>query len=188
MPVRATALWPGSWTSVLDKTRRSRSTEVGRIWEVSDEHLHFVPQAFLDGVSLLYGLEVYPMPGESDLLLLKSLFSLLFRWLVVPPLIGVLGAVARVARFRSTVLGGPVVGKACADFAGADDGQFVHLYQDRSIAGLVTRRRRLRCVLEVLDGITRNGISLTRCLGLGAQRGAVLAAGPQGPVCSGLGC
>ena len=31
-----------------------------------------------------------------------------------------------VARFRSTVLGGPVVGKARADFADAEDGQFVH--------------------------------------------------------------
>ena len=29
-----------------------------------------------------------------------------------------------VARFRSTVLGGPVVGKARADFADAEDGQF----------------------------------------------------------------
>ena len=77
-----------------------------------------------------------------------------------------------VARFRRTVLGGPVVGKARADFADAEDGQFVHLCKFRSVAGLITQRRRLRSVLEVLDGTARNGISLSRSLELGAQWGA----------------
>ena len=53
----------------------------------------------------------------------------------------------------------------------------------RSVAGLITQRRRLRSVLEVLDGIARNGMSLSRSLELEAQWGAVLAVGPQDPLC-----
>ena len=48
---------------------------------------------------------------------------------------------------------------------------------------MVTLRSQLRSVLEILDGIARNGISLSRSLELGAQWGAVLASGPQGPLC-----
>ena len=62
----------------------------------------------------------------------------------------------------------PVVGKARADVADPQDGQFVHLYKDRSVAGLITQRRRLMSVMEVLDGIARNGLSLARrvrCVG-----------------------
>ena len=70
-----------------------------------------------------------------------------------------------------------------ADFVDAEDGQFVHLNKDRSIAGLITQRRRLRCVLEVHDGIARHGISLPRSLQLGSQWRAVLAAGPQCLLC-----
>ena len=62
--------------------------------------------------------------------------------------------------------GGPVVCCARADFADPDDGQFVHLEKVRSVAGLITHRRWLRSVMEALDGVAHNGISLSRSLQL----------------------
>ena len=80
-----------------------------------------------------------------------------------------------VARFLAVALGRPVVGKARFDFLDPDDGQFVHLYRDKSMAGMIILRRQLRFVLQVLDGNARNGFSLSRSLELGAQLGPVLA-------------
>ena len=51
VPVRATSMRPACWTSFLDKSRNSRSAEVGCIWEVYDEVLQSVPRFFLEGVS-----------------------------------------------------------------------------------------------------------------------------------------
>ena len=76
-------------------------------------------------------------------------------------------------------------GRTRADFADPEDVQFVHLYKGRSVAGLITQRRRLGSVFEVLGGMRRNGICLSRSLELGTQRGAVVSAGPQGLVVPG---
>ena len=66
------------------------------------------------------------------------------------------------ARFKKVVVGGPVVGKLGADITGFQDGQSVHLFQDASVSTVILLRRRLNFVLSVLDGISRNGISITR--------------------------
>lgn len=66
------------------------------------------------------------------------------------------------------------MGKLRADTSGSNDGQSVHLYQGASTASLVLQRRRLKCVLVVLDGVARHGISLARSLELGAPWGAVV--------------
>ena len=123
LPVRVVSppLWLASWTSFLDLSRSSRSTEVGRIWEVSDKFLRAVPQVFLDGIGAA--------PGAGDVSTAWRVWSLLpkfpcflpFSWLVVPPLKGCSGG-RGVARFRSAVFGGPVVG-----VADPEDGQSVHL-------------------------------------------------------------
>ena len=63
-------------------------------------------------------------------------------------------------------------------------GQAVHLFKDASVSRVIILRRRLGCVLSVLDGIFGNGLTLSRDLELGAQCGAVVSAGPCGPLCS----
>ena len=65
---------------------------------------------------------------------------------------------------------------------GSGDGQSVHLFKDASVSRVILLRRRLGCVLSVLDGISRHGLTLSRCLELGAQWDAVVAAGPCGPL------
>ena len=82
------------------------------------------------GSGLLWELETFLLPGEFGLLLLAGgpTFDRVFRC----------GRGA--ARFRSTVLGGPVVGKARADVADAEHGQFVHLFQDQFTTFESTRR------------------------------------------------
>ena len=178
LPARVTSLWPASWTSFLDKTRSCRSTEVGRIWEVCDKHLQYVPRVFLDGIWAALGAgdvstawRVWSFAAEVSLL---SVFQLAGG----PTPDGEFRCGRGVARFRSTVLGGPVVGEARADVA-----EFVNLYKDRCIAGLISERHTLQCVLEVLDGIARHGISLPRSLEQGAQWRAVLPGGPQCLLC-----
>ena len=41
-PIRCTPLWPASWLPALDKSRRSKSVEVQRVWDVYDERLQFM--------------------------------------------------------------------------------------------------------------------------------------------------
>ena len=41
-PVQRTPLWPASWLPAIDKSRRSKSIEVQRIWEVYDDRLQFM--------------------------------------------------------------------------------------------------------------------------------------------------
>ena len=77
--------------------------------------------------------------------------------------------------------GGPLVGKLRSDL-GSGDGQSVHLFKDASVSRVFLLRRRLGCVLSVLEGISRHGFSLSRSLELGAQWVAVVAAGPCGPL------
>ena len=155
LPVRVTPLWPALWTSFLDKTRYSRTIEVGRIWEF----MMSICNTFLDGIRAALGAgDVSTAWGVWSLAAEVSLLSA-FQLAACPTPDRGFRCGRGVARFRSTVLRGPVVGKARADFADAEDGQFVHLYQVRSVAGLITQRRRLRSVLEVLDGIARNGTS-----------------------------
>ena len=87
------------------------------------------------------------------------------------------------AQFRYVPIGGPVVGKLRSDL-GSGDGQAVHLFRDASVSRVIVLRRRLGCVLSVLDGISKNGLTLSRDLELGAQWDAIVSAGPCGPLCS----
>ena len=41
-PRRFTPLWPASWVPSVDKSKRSKSAEVRRIWEIYDERLGWV--------------------------------------------------------------------------------------------------------------------------------------------------
>ena len=75
-----------------------------------------------------------------------------------------------------------MVGKVRSDL-GSADGQAVHLFKDSSVSRFIILRRRLGCVLSVLDGIYRNGLTLSRDLELSAQWNAVVSAGPCGPLC-----
>ena len=70
----------------------------------------------------------------------------------------------------------PVVRKLRSDISGSEDGQSVHLYKDASVSGVIMQRRKLRCVLTVLDGLARHGPYRTRSLELAAQWNAVVIA------------
>ena len=85
------------------------------------------------------------------------------------------------AQFGHVAVGGPVVGKLRSDL-GSGDGQSVHLFKDASVSLVVLLRRRLGCVLSVLDGISWHGLTISRSLELGVQWDAVVAAGRCGPL------
>ena len=85
------------------------------------------------------------------------------------------------AEFGHVPIGGRVVGKLRSDL-GSGDGQSVHLFKDASVSRVILLRRRLGCVLSVLNGISGHGLTLSRRLELGAQWDAVVAAGSGGPL------
>ena len=86
------------------------------------------------------------------------------------------------AQFKYVPTGGPVVGKLRSDL-GSGDGQAVHLFKDASVSRVIVLRRRLGCVLSVLDGISKNGLTLSRDLELSVQWDAIVSGGPCGPLC-----
>ena len=45
------SLWPASWLPALDKSRRSKSVEVQKVWEVYDDRLRFMSRADSDGLT-----------------------------------------------------------------------------------------------------------------------------------------
>ena len=180
--VRPSVLWPAARVSCVVKSRSSKSVEVRRIWEVYDESLSFIPPAFWQGIrsSLLAG-------DVSSAWRIWSFFAevSLVRAFVVSggPVSGSGFRLGRgAASFRSVSIGGPVVRKVRSDL-GSGDGQAVHLFKDSSVSRVIVLRRRLRCVLSVLDGIYRGGLTLSRDLELSAQWDAVVSAGPCGPLC-----
>ena len=77
------------------------------------------------------------------------------------------------SQFRNVAVGGPVVGRLRADLS-SGEGRSVHLLKDASVSGIILQRRRLVCVLSVLDGITGNGFSISRSLEFGDQWEAVV--------------
>ena len=100
------------------------------------------------------------------------------------------------ARFRVARLGGPEVRKARGNVADADEGGDVFTYRDSSIASLLDLWRRFKAVVDVLDAMIRDGISLARSVELTAQWDEILRVGPVNPItledfpsawCGGLG-
>ena len=182
LPVRSSVLWPAAWVSCVDKSRGSKSVEVRRIWEVYDESLSFIPPAFWRGIrsSLLAG----------DVSSAWRIWSFFAEVSLVRAFVTSGGPVSEsgfrlgrgAASFRYVSIGGPVVRKVRSDL-GSGDGQAVHLFKDSSVSRVIILRRRLGCVLSVLDGIYRNGLTLSRDLELSAQWDAVVSAGPCGPLC-----
>ena len=182
LPARFSVLWPAAWVAYADKSRRSKSVEVRRIWEVYDDSLSFIPPAFWRGIrsSLLAG----------DVSSAWRIWSFFAEVSLVRAFVGSGGPVPEsgfrlgrgAARFRYVSIGGPVVRKVRSDL-GSGDGQAVHLFKDSSVSRVIILRRRLGCVLSVFDGIFRNGLTFSRDLELSAQWDAVVSAGPCGPLC-----
>ena len=181
-PVHCTPLWHASWLPVVDKTRCSKSAEVQRVWEVYDERLQFMSRrdASLldeslgrDDVSLAW--TVWSRAAESAL-------ADAFRFNGGPLLSGglILGRCA--ALFRMVQCGGPRVRRARANAADALDAADIFLYRDFSLAPLLDMRRRFKAVMDLLDAMIRNGVSLSRSVELTAQWDRILALGPMYPV------
>ena len=68
------------------------------------------------------------------------------------------------------------------DAAGAREGEEVHLCRDSSAGPLLDLRRRLEAIMDVLDVMIRDGVSLARSVELVVHWDGVLRAGPIGPV------
>ena len=79
-------------------------------------------------------------------------------------------------KMRCVALGGPKVRKSRSNLTDPTDGRNVWLYMDCS-ASLFLNQRRLKAVLDVLDGMKKSGISKTGCLEFGAQWDKVLSIG-----------
>ena len=79
---------------------------------------------------------------------------------------------------RVVRLGGPKVRKARCNVADSHDAGGVFMCRDSSIAPVLDLRRWLKAVLDVLDSMVRNGVSLARSVELSVQWDRILRAGP----------
>ena len=66
------------------------------------------------------------------------------------------------ARMRAVRLGGPLMRPVRRNAADAREGREVHLYRDASAAPLLDLRRRLEAIMDVLDAMLRDGVSVAR--------------------------
>ena len=165
----------------IDKSRRSKSVEVQRVWEVYDDRLlvmswqmlFFWMSPWMQVMSLRSGL-----PG---LVLLRLRLLTPIGSLVVLHLIKVWFFGGREARFRVVRLVGHKVRKVRGSDADAHDAAGIFLYRDSSIAPLLDMRRRFKAVINVLDSMISHGVILSRSVELTAQWGKILSVGPLYP-------
>ena len=181
-PVRFTPLWPASWLPVVDKSRGSKSVEVQRVWEIYDDRLQYMSESdasLLDrsvdcgDVSLAWS--VWSSAAETALVDA-------FRFSGGPVLFAGLILGRGSAFFRFVQLGGSRVRRARSNVADAVDVADVFLYRDSSLAPLLDMRRRFKAVMDLLDSMIRDGVSLSRSVELTTQWDRILSVGPIHPV------
>ena len=144
LPARFSVLWPAAWVAYVDKSRRSKSVGVRRIWDVYDKSLSLVHPAFWEGIrsSLLAG----------DVSSAWRIWSFSAEVSLVRAFVGSGGPAPEsgfrlgrgAAQFKSVPIGGPVVGGLRSDL-GSGDGQVVHLSKDSSVSRVIILRRGLGC-------------------------------------------
>ena len=86
------------------------------------------------------------------------------------------------ARFTLVRLGGHKVRKVRGSAADVHDAADIFFYRDASIAPLLDMRRRFRAVINVLDSMISQGVTLSRSVELTAQWGKIPSIGPLYPV------
>ena len=160
-PVQRTLLWPAAWLSAFDKGRGSKSVEVQRVWEVCDDRLQFMVRS--GAFQLHESSRLGDVSGAYAALVDAHQFAggpILVRGLVV---------------WRGTAL------KARSNVADAHDAGGVFMYRDSSIAALPDLGRGIKAVMDVLDSMIRNGVSLARSYETTVQWDRILGAGPVYP-------
>ena len=162
---------------VVDKSRGSQSVEVQRVWEIYDDRLQYMSRLdaslldqSLDRSDVSLAWSVWSRAAESALV-----DAFRFSGGPIPSRGLILGR--GTALLRSVQLGGPRVRRARANAA-----EDVFLYRDCSLAPLLSMRRRIKAVMDLLDSMIRYGVSLSRSVELTAQRDRILALGPMHPV------
>ena len=106
--------------------------------------------------------------------LVLGLCGLLLWRLLLLTLIGLLVMGRGTARMRTVRLGGPMKRPVRGNAADAQEGGEVLLYRDSSAAPVLDLRRRLKAVMDVLDVMIRDEVSLARSVELAVQWDGIL--------------
>ena len=85
-------------------------------------------------------------------------------------------------RFRTFPLRGHKVRTARSYISDSREGAEFVLYRDCTVALVLDLRSSLKAVGDILDGILRGGVSLSRSLELTLQWDCILRIGPSGPL------
>ena len=162
------ALWPAAWLLDVDKSRKSKSAEVQRVWEVYDDRLQCMAQA--DAARLGRATR----EGDVSAWVLwssaaEAALADAYRFAGGPILDRGLVLGLGTARCRVVGLGGPRVPKVRGNAVDPLEGDEVHMCRDSSVALPLGLRRRLRVVVDVLGNLIRGGFILVRSLELSAQ-------------------
>ena len=181
-PVQRSPLWPASWLPALDKSRGSKSAEVHRVWEFFDDRLQFMTR--IDVLALDESLDARDV-SRSWLVWSYAAEAALadaYRFAGGPMLEKGLVMGRGAARVRAVWLGGPRVRLARRNAADAHEGGEVFMCRDSSVAPLLNLTRRIKAVMDAVDALIRDGVSLARSVELTFQWDAILKVGPIGPV------
>ena len=159
-PVQGTPLWHASWLPAIDKSRRSRSVEVQRVWEVYGDRLQFMSRH--DAIQLDESLDADEV-SRAWLVWSRAAGTALadaYQFCGAPsrPEVWLLVEGCFVPGCQAW---GLKVRKARGNVADALDAADVFLYRDSSIAPLLDMRRRFKAVMDVLDAMIRHGVSLS---------------------------
>ena len=174
-PVKSSALWLASHASTVDKSRCSRSAEVGDIWLIYDEQLQYVRASDSLALVMSMGLrETWSTAGENSLVMAHELAGgpMPSRGLVLG---------RGTAKFMGVSFDGANVGRFRREIAWPAGAAEVHLFRDFSIAPVLILKRRLRVVADLLRRSGENGFTVSRGLELDAQWRSILRDGPVGP-------
>ena len=164
-PVQCTPLWPDSRLPAVDKSRRSKSVEVQRVWENYDDRLQFMSRQ--DALFLDESLDAGDVSrawlvwsGAAETVLADAYW---FSGGPAPNRGLVLGR-GQVS-FRMVRLGGHKVRKVRGSAAHVHDAADIFLYRDSSIAPLLDMKRRFKAVMDVLDSMISHLATLARSVG-----------------------
>ena len=133
-----------------------------RMFQVYDCRLQFIPaDVFFNWPSTL---QTFLLHGMLGLVLLKTPCVMRTAWrLVSCRLMFILRKGRELLKTRSVRLGRPKVHSIFCAWASADaDGSVVHMYRDSSVAPILNQRRKLKNVLDDMQGMRVKESSLSQ--------------------------
>ena len=172
-PVSTSPLWPASWVAAVDKTGTSKSAVVRDIWEIYDKALEVIPVNHMLAINTALSKRSTDVAWAAWSASAEEAPANAFH-------LGWLDRGRGSALLKERTLGGNRVSKMRTDLVDPTSASEGHLFRNHSLAPLLSLKSRLKAVLNLLESVAHNGLTLGRSLQFDRQWSAVLRDGPAG--------